>query len=65
MTDTSAVLQGSVDALGQTGTYQFEYGSTALYGARTAAQPLGAASRACRRRSTGSARSRATTTGCS
>jgi hypothetical protein len=42
VTDTSAVLQGSVDALGLTGTYQFEYGSTAAYGARTAAQPLGA-----------------------
>jgi hypothetical protein len=42
VTDSSALLQGTVDAFGQTGTYQFEYGSTDAYGARTAAQPLGA-----------------------
>jgi hypothetical protein len=42
VTDTAALLQGTIDAAGQTGTYQFEYGTTTSYGASTAAKPLGA-----------------------
>ncbi len=65
VTDTSAVLQGTVDAVGQTGTYQFEYGSTALYGARTAAQPLGAGQQSVSAPVDGLRPFRPTTTACS